>query len=338
MAEGVSEPTVIACAVMAGPLLSVVSPLHDEAPNVERLAGELRAALDRAGIEYEIVLVDDGSADGTGEIIAGLAREGSAIRGVRLARSFGQQAAILAGLAASTGDLVVVMDADMQDPPSLVPELVRVQRETGAPLVLARRNSQPAAGWLKRTGSAAFTALLGRIAEHPIHRNVGDFYLMRRDVADALIRTTAHGGPVFLRGDLGWIGADAVAVTFDRAGRPAGRTKYTLARMRRFAWDGITSATLSPLRIPYLLAWLMIAGCATFAAIGAAGVLGPALSIVCAVVLGAAAAILASIGILGEYLGRTHRMVRGRPPYWVAATHNVPPEALLRLAGRPLRN
>jgi dolichol-phosphate mannosyltransferase len=314
-------------------LLSVVSPLKNEAPNVERLVGALREALGAAGLDYEIVLVDDGSSDGTWERIEGEGQRGP-VRGVRLSRSFGQQAAILAGLAAAGGDLVAVMDADLQDPPELVPKLVEEQRRTGAALVLARRGSQRDVGWFKRATSALFTGLLGRISEHPIHRNVGDFYLMRRDVAAALIRATDHGGPAFLRGDLGWIGADAVAVTFDRSGRPAGRTKYDLGRMRRFAWDGITSASLAPLRIPYLLAWAAGAALAGFVALGTAGVLPWGVATICATVAAGVAAVLVSLGVIGEYVGRVHRMARGRPPYWVATTSNLPAEREGRLAGR----
>ncbi len=323
---------------MPGPIISVVTPVHDEAPNIERLVAELRAALDPAGLDYELILVDDGSSDGTRGIVARLAADGSRVRGVRLARRFGQQAAILAGLAASGGDLVVVMDADLQDPPSLVPRLVEAQRESGAALVLARRGLQGEIGRFKRVTSRAFTALLSRIAEHPIHRNVGDFYLMRRDVADALVQATSHGGPVFLRGDLGWIGADAIAVEFDRNGRPAGRTKYGFSRMRRLAWDGITSASLAPLRIPYVLAWAALAGAAACVALAAAGTAPAAPAVICSAVLASAAAVLASLGILGEYLGRVHRMARRRPPYRVAETLNVPSEAMLRLGGRGERD
>jgi glycosyltransferase involved in cell wall biosynthesis len=161
-------------------LLSVVSPLRDEAPNVEALVERLRMTLEPAGITYEIVLVDDGSKDETWRKIAALGRN-APVRGVRLSRSFGQQAAILAGLAAADGELLVVMDADLQDPPDLLPEMVAEQKRHGAALVLARRNSQKDVPWFKRVTSRMFSALLGRIAEHPIHRNVGDFYLMRWD-------------------------------------------------------------------------------------------------------------------------------------------------------------
>jgi dolichol-phosphate mannosyltransferase len=314
-------------------LLSVVSPLKNEAPNVERLVAALRTALGAAGLDYELVLVDDGSSDATWDHITEEGKRGP-VRGVRLARSFGQQAAILAGLAAAGGDLVAVMDADLQDPPELVPKLVQEQEKTGAALVLARRGAQRDVGWFKRVTSVVFTGLLGRISEHPIHRNVGDFYLMRRDVAAALIRATEHGGPAFLRGDLGWIGAETVAVTFDRSGRPAGRTKYDFGKMRRFAWDGITSASLAPLRIPYLLAWVAAFVLAGFVVGGATGVVPWGIAVICATMTAACAAILVSIGVLGEYLGRVHRMARGRPPYWVAATSNLPAEREGRLAGR----
>lgn len=314
-------------------LVSVVSPLRNEAQNVRRLVETLHDTLHAASLDYEIVLVDDGSSDSTWREIGTLALR-DRVRGVRLSRSFGQQAAILAGLAAAGGDLVVVMDADLQDPPELVPRLVAEQRKTGASLVLARRASQRDVGWFKRATSVLFTALLGRIAEHPIHRNIGDFYLLRRDLAAALLRAAEHGGPAFLRGDLGWIGADAVAVTFDRAGRPAGRTKYDLARMRRFAWDGITSASLWPLRIPYLFGWTALAALVLFIVLGASGALSWSVVAVCATVCAAAAAVLVSLGVLGEYLGRVHRMTRRRPPYWVAQTANLPAEREVRLAGR----
>jgi glycosyltransferase involved in cell wall biosynthesis len=314
-------------------LLSVVSPLRDEAPNVEALVERLRMTLEPAGIAYEIVLVDDGSKDETWRKIGELGK-GGPVRGVRLSRSFGQQAAILAGLAAADGELLVVMDADLQDPPDLLPEMVAEQKRHGAALVLARRNSQKDVPWFKRVTSRMFSALLGRIAEHPIHRNVGDFYLMRRDVAAALIEATAHGGPAFLRGDLGWIGAQAVAVTYDRSGRAGGKAKYDLARMRRFAWDGITSASLAPLRIPYLMGWLALAAAIVFLGLGLTHELDGTAAIICATVAAATAALAMSMGVMGEYLGRLHRMARGRPPYWVAETSNVPAERLARLAGR----
>ena len=316
------------------PLLSIVSPLRDEAPNVGQLVQGLRETLEPAQIPFEIVLVDDGSTDDTWRRIEELGVASPHVRGVRLSRSFGQQAAILAGLAAADGELIAVMDADLQDPPSLVPALVEAQQKTNAALVLARRGSQRDVHWFKRLTSKLFTGLLGRLAEHPIHRNVGDFYLMRRDVAAALLQATAHGGPAFLRGDLGWIGAQAVSVTFERGGRAAGKPKYDLRRMRRFAWDGITSASLAPLRIPYLLAWLAVAALAAFVALGLTRTLLWSVAAICITVAAAAAAVLASLGVLGEYLGRMHRMARGRPPYWVAETSNVPAERLTRLAGR----
>ncbi|MBI5485957.1 MAG: glycosyltransferase family 2 protein [Deltaproteobacteria bacterium] len=315
----------------------MVSPLRDEASNVEALVEGVRTALEGAGLAFEIVLVDDGSGDTTWEKIAALGAEGAPVRGVRLARSFGQQAAILAGLAAADGDLIVVMDADLQDPPDLLPQMIEAQRSSGAALVLARRRSQDVP-WFKRVTSAAFTGLLRRISEHPVHRNVGDFYLMRRDVAEALLRATAHGGPAFLRGDLGWIGAQAVSVTFDRSGRVAGKAKYDLGRMRRFAWDGITSASLSPLRVPYLLGWAALAAAAMFAVLGWTGELGWTAATICITGCAGTAAVLVSLGVLGEYLGRLHRMARGRPPYWVADTSNLPAERLGRLAGRAREN
>lgn len=314
--------------------MSVVAPLKDEAPNVGPLIAAIREALDPAAVRLEIVLVDDGSADDTWMRIAEAAGADDGVRGVRLARTFGQQAAILAGLAAADGDLIAVTDADLQDPPAAILAMVQAQERTGAAVVLARRGSQRDVSGFKRFSSRAFTALLGRIAEHPVHRNVGDFYLMRRDVAQALLRATAHGGPAFLRGDLGWVGADTAAIEYERRGRPAGRTKYDLRRMRRFAWDGITSSSLVPLRLPAWLAWLAAAAAAGFAALGCLFLLPWTVVAVCATVCLAAAAILVSIGVLGEYLGRLHRMARGRPPYWVADTANVPPERLGRLAGR----
>src|SRR5689334_8080884 len=223
-------------ALSAVPLVSVVAPCHNEAPNVEPLYTALSVSLRSADWDSQIVLVDDGSTDETWTAINRIARRDPRVRGVRLARSFGQQAAILAGLKHARGDAVVTMDADLQHPPALIPLMIR-QWLQGTPVVLTRRSDSADTGAFKRVTSAMFYRVFSLLTGVPMTAGTGEFRLIDRRVVDYLL--SLQEGEYFLRGLIGWTGFSSVTVPFDAGPRLAGGTQYSLRKTLRLGvWGG----------------------------------------------------------------------------------------------------
>ena len=304
------------------PLVSVVAPMHDEAGTVERFHERVAAALE--GERWELVVVDDGSTDGTGDTLARLADADDRVRLVVLSRSFGHQAALTAGLEHARGDVVVMLDGDLQDPPEVIPGMLARWRE-GAEVVYAVR--------AQRTGETAFKLLTARwfyrvfrrLTDVDLTPDSGDFRLMDRRALDALLAMPERNR--FLRGMSVWVGFTQTAVTFSREPRTAGRTKYTPSRMLRFSFDAITSFSNRPLQLATflgfafsILAFLAIplAIVARYANIYERGV---PTTIVLVLLLGGIQ--LITVGIIGEYVGRIYDEVKHRPLYVVRERRNV---------------
>jgi len=303
-------------------LLSVVAPLHDEEDNVEAFHRRTTAALE--GLPFELVLVDDGSRDATGEKLRALAAEDKRVKVIALSRNFGHQAAISAGLEHARGDVVVMIDADLQDPPELIPEMVDAWRK-GADVVYAVRSSREGETRFKLTTARWFYKLFSAIGDVALEPDSGDFRLLDRAPLDALLSMRERNR--FLRGMTVWVGYTQTAVPYERDARRAGETKYTLRKMLSFSLDAISSFSHRPLQLATLVGFL----CAGFAfvlipvviALRIAGSYLPGFGTITIAVLLLGGIQLMAIGMIGEYVGRIYDEVKGRPLYLVRTRLNV---------------
>src|SRR3954449_8697459 len=236
-------------------LLSVVVPLRDEEGTVRELYGRICSALDP--LPFELVLVDDASTDLTGELLQGLATEDPRVRVIHLSRSFGHQAALTAGLEHARGDVVAMLDGDLQDPPELIQRMLEHWR-SGSDVVYAVRTERKGEGRVKLVTARWFYRLFARMSELDLRANSGDFRLLDRRALDALLRMRERNR--FLRGMTVWIGFTQTAVPYERAERYAGETKYTFRRMIRFSFNAISSFSWMPLQLATIFGFLFSVG------------------------------------------------------------------------------
>ncbi|HUK11857.1 MAG TPA: glycosyltransferase family 2 protein [Thermoanaerobaculaceae bacterium] len=304
-----------------GPELSIVVPLLNEEGNLPELYRRLDATLSGLVASHEIVLVDDGSTDTTWSMIRDLAARDPRVKGVRFSRNFGHQMAFTAGLDHAGGSAVVIMDADLQDPPELIPELVARWRE-GYDVVYAVRAKREGETAFKLLTAAAFYRVLERVARIRIPVDTGDFRLMSRMAVDAFRRMPERHR--FTRGMVSWIGFPQIGVSYVRAARHAGETKYPLRKMLRLASDAITSFSYVPLQLASwlgsavtALSMLTLAGLAVSRLAGAHPG-GWSFGATALALLGGIQLLM--VGALGEYVGRIHDQVKGRPLYLVRET------------------
>lgn len=303
-------------------LLSVVAPVFNEEDTVVEFHRRVAAAL--AGIEFELVLVDDGSVDRTPTLLAALAAEPN-VRVINLSRNFGHQAAITAGLDHASGDVVVMLDADLQDPPELIPAMLERWRE-GCDVVYAVRRLRAGETRAKLATARWFYRLFSKLAQIQLAPNAGDFRLLDRGAVEALGSMRERNR--FLRGMTVWIGFTQSAVEYDRDPRHAGETKYTLRKMMRFSLDAIFSFSHVPLQAATLLGFLfsIVAFLGIPVAVGfrIAGEFVPGVTTVLLVVLLLGGIQLITVGIIGEYLGRVYDEVKQRPLYIVRENGTSP--------------
>jgi glycosyltransferase involved in cell wall biosynthesis len=303
-------------------LLSVVAPMYEEEDTVDPFTERVAAAL--GDLEYELILVDDGSKDGTRDAMARAAERDPRVKVISLARNFGHQPALTAGLEHAVGDVIVMLDGDLQDPPELIPEMLDRWRE-GADVVYAVRSRRQGETAFKRTTARWFYRLFRYLADIDLTPESGDFRLMDRRALDALLAMPERNR--FLRGMSVWVGFTQTAVTFEREPRSAGRTKYTLRRMVRFSFDAITSFSHRPLQVATLLGFAFSA--LAFLAIPLTVVArytniyerGVPTTIVIILLLGGIQ--LICVGIIGEYVGRIYDEVKRRPLYVVREKANL---------------
>jgi dolichol-phosphate mannosyltransferase len=303
-------------------LLSIVAPMYEEEEIVARFAERVAAALD--GVDYELILVDDGSRDATAERMAETAAIDSRVKVVALSRNFGHQPALTAGLDHARGDAVVMLDGDLQDPPEVIPQMLDHWR-AGIDVVYAIRQQRLGETAFKRTTARWFYKLFRRLTRMDLPVESGDFRLMDRRALDALLAMPERSR--FLRGMTVWIGFTQAAVPFVRHERTTGVTKYPLRRMLRFSFDAITSFSSAPLQWAMVLGFLF-SGIA-FLAIPLAVVArytniyerGVPTTIVVVLLLGGIQ--LITVGIIGEYVGRIYEEVKHRPLYVVRERINV---------------
>ena len=317
--------------------VSIVTPFYNEAGMVAiyfaRLGEVLRPLSDR--IEFEFVCVNDGSRDTTlRELQATVPPFGRLVL-VDLSRNFGKEAALSAGLDFATGDAIVPMDADLQDPPELVPQMIARWLE-GTPVVLAVREDRSADGWLKRSTSAAFYAVHNRLADTPIPPNAGDFRLIDRSVAD-VVRALPERQR-FMKGLLSWAGFPAETLAYRRPPRASGRTKWNYAKLMNLAIEGITSFSTAPLRVSTVIGAVLAVAAMIYGGFITVrtmvfGVDLPGYASVFVAVVFMGGVQLLSLGVLGEYVGRIYMESKQRPVYVVravverAAAGTTPPAA-----------
>jgi dolichol-phosphate mannosyltransferase len=300
------------------PVISIVVPCFNEEEILPQALVRIHASAAAAGLSYEIVLVDDGSVDRTWEIIAAGAKDDVRIRGVRLSRNFGHQMALTAGLERARGSEVLVIDADLQDPPELLGVML-VRRAEGFDVVYGQRRSRKGETWFKLVTAKLFYRMIGYLAEVPIPPDTGDFRLMSRRAVDAflLLPETFR----FIRGMVAWIGYPQVAVPYDRQARTAGKTKYSLGKMLRFSADAVTGFSIKPLRVASLAsagllgAALLITLWAVITWLCHGTVRGWTSLIVTILLVGGVQTLI--LGIIGEYIGRLFLEVKRRPLFLV---------------------
>jgi polyisoprenyl-phosphate glycosyltransferase len=301
-------------------LLSIVVPCYNEEAVLRELHRRLVAILEQMeDTSFEIIYMDDGSRDQTPDILRQLQASDSRVRVVALSRNFGHQIAVSAGLEHASGDAIVIIDADLQDPPEVIPEMIERWRD-GYDVVYGLRANRAGETTFKRWTAKAFYRLINRLSEIEIPLDVGDFRLLDRKVVDVLL--TMPERDRFLRGMVSWIGFKQVAVIYDRAPRQAGKTKYPLIKMLRFAVDSVISFSFVPLRLAIWVGFGAIA--ASFAGIVYALVIrlyttdwvrGWASIFTAILFLGGVQ--LITLGIVGEYVGRIYAEVKLRPLYVV---------------------
>jgi polyisoprenyl-phosphate glycosyltransferase len=313
-------------------LLSVVAPVYNEEATIDEFYARVCAALD--GLLFELVLVDDGSTDGSPATLDRLATTDPRVRIVYLSRNFGHQTALTAGLDHARGGAVVMLDADLQDPPELIPRMLDHWR-AGCDVVYAVREQREGESRFKLTTARWFYALFDKLAQVDLQHNSGDFRLLDRRALDALLSMRERNR--FLRGMTVWVGYTQAAVPYRRDSRYAGETKYTIAKMLRFSLDAISSFSHRPLQLATLLGFLI--STLAFVAIPVVIVLRivgsylPGFGAVTITVLLLGGIQLITIGIIGEYVGRIYDEVKGRPLYLVRARRNMsdaeaPPQPL----------
>ncbi len=299
--------------------ISVAIPVFNEERVLPQLYERLTAVLDAlSGGPHEIVFVDDGSRDGSLEVLEALARVDSRVKVITLSRNFGHQAAISAALDHATGDVVVVMDADLQDTPETIPQFLEKHAE-GFDVVYAVRQDRKE-GWLLRTCYAAFYRLIKSLADIDLPVGAGDFALLSRRVVDQL-RNSAERNR-YLRGLRTWVGFPQTGIVVERAARAAGESKYTPRKLVKLALDGIFSFSTAPLRAATVLGAATIAASLSFAAftLYQRVFLGQAPAGFTALVLGItflSGVQLLFLGVIGEYVGRVYEEVKRRPHYLV---------------------
>jgi dolichol-phosphate mannosyltransferase len=300
-------------------VLSVVSPIYNERESVDELVRRLTLVLSDLG-EYEIVLVDDGSTDGTWAALCTLAARDGHVRLLRLSRNFGHQIALTAGLDAARGDAVVLIDGDLQDPPEVIPQLVERWHE-GFDVVYAVREQRDGESRLRLAAIDAFYRMFRRMSATDIPADTGDFRLLSRRAVDSLARMPERAR--YLRGMTSWIGFRQTGVPYRRDPRFAGTSKYPLGKLIRLAADGITSFSIAPIRLLTRLGIAMLVFCL--------GVFGWTLYVrffthnppqgwtsLLAVILLLGGMQMLGIGVVGQYIARIFEETKQRPLYFVA--------------------
>ena len=308
--------------------LSIVVPLYNEEANIDHLISRLISTLDKLKTTYEIVCINDGSKDNTFKLLVSHHERNSAIKVVNLSRNFGKEIALTAGIDYANGAALIPIDADLQDPPELIEQLVAKWRE-GYDVVYATRKSRSGESWLKRFTANSFYKTIGKMSPVSIPSNTGDFRLLDRKVVEALKKMPERTR--FMKGLFAWVGYKQTSILFDREARFGGKTTWNYWKLWNFALDGITSFSFFPLKI-----WSYIGSVISLISLFYASfliirtlILGidvPGYASLMVAVLFFGGIQLITLGIIGEYLGRVYEEVKRRPLYFVRESYGFKTE------------
>jgi len=301
------------------PTYTIIAPIYNEIENLPVLYRRICEVMERTGESWEFVMVDDGSTDGSVDHIRQLAEKDDRVRPVIFARNFGHQIAVTAGLDYSRGEAVVIIDADLQDPPEVILDLIQKWKQ-GYEVVYAVRETREGESWFKLATAAAFYRFIQRITEISIPLDTGDFRLLDRKVVSVLNQMREQHR--FLRGMSAWVGFKQVGVAYEREERHAGETKYPLRKMVKLASDAVTGFSIFPLQLAMYVG-LGATGLGIMALLitivlrlaGSRALYGQALTLILILFLGGVQLIF--LGVLGEYIGRIYDEAKGRPLYIV---------------------
>jgi glycosyltransferase involved in cell wall biosynthesis len=307
------------------PVVSLVVPFYNEEPVIGEFRSRIVPVLEATDEPFEVICVNDGSRDRTAEMLDAICAEDPRFKAAHFSRNFGHQAAVTAGVHLASGKCVIIIDADLQDPPELIVPLLAKWRE-GFDIVYAKRRARAGEGRMKRGTALLFYRTLAKITETEIPLDSGDFCLLDRKVVDIMNSMPEHNR--YLRGLRAWVGFRQAAVEFDRRERYAGASKYSVRKMARFALDGVFSLSRAPLRMSMWLGLLSILISLVVAIVllieklaGSYESAGWAPMIL--IVLFLAGVQLVCIGAVGEYIGRIYDEVRHRPLYIIARTSGL---------------
>jgi glycosyltransferase involved in cell wall biosynthesis len=300
-------------------IYSIIAPIYNEIDNLPELYRRVKEVMNSSGEPWELILVDDGSTDGSTEKIRELAQQDKTVRPVIFARNFGHQVAITAGWDYARGDAIVIIDADLQDPPEVILELAKKWKD-GYEVVYAVRGEREGESWFKKFTAALFYRLIYSITDVKIPVDTGDFRLMDRKVVNVLKQMKERHR--FPRGMSAWVGFKQIGVTYKRAARVAGVTKYPFRKMLKLALNAITGFSYFPLQVATYFGFFS-AGISILAIpvviymrmMGSGAFFGQATTLIAVLFLGGVQ--LISLGILGEYVGRLYDEAKGRPLYIV---------------------
>jgi dolichol-phosphate mannosyltransferase len=310
-------------------LLSIIIPVYNEAAGIPALLERLRSAAQHLDADYEVIFVNDGSTDESGRILTEMSAADRRLKVLSLSRNFGHQAAITAGLDFANGDAVVVMDADLQDPPEILPEMLHSMRQ-GYDVVSAQRQARPGDGLWKRMTAAAFYWFMRRFVDQRLAPEVGDFRLFSRQAVLAV--RSFREQHRFMRGLVAWLGLREAIVPFHRETRAHGTTKYPLFKMLQLAWTAVSSFSALPLRLTTAMGLVVtLLGTAyfiysIFVALVARIAIPGWTSLVCLQII-FSGTILVAVGMVGNYVARTYEESKQRPLYVVASLDNFAPQA-----------
>ena len=299
--------------------LSIVVPCYNEEGCVGALYNRLTAAGRAAGAGYELVLVNDGSADRTWSLIRQLAEQDPHVLAIDLSRNHGHQLALTAGLDLCGGEKILIIDADLQDPPELLPAMLEAMRESGADVVYGVRRSRRGETPFKRATAHGFYRLLSRATDVDIPLDAGDFRLMSRRALDVFLAMPEQAR--FIRGMVAWIGFKQIPFPYDREERFAGETKYPLSKMMRFALDALTGFSSAPLKLASFAGFALSIGSAllllyiAYAWLAGRSIQGWTSLMLVVVILGAVQMFV--LALMGQYIGRLYNEAKGRPLYIV---------------------
>jgi polyisoprenyl-phosphate glycosyltransferase len=298
------------------PLISIVVPAFNEEANIPKIYGRIRAVM--AGEWYELIFVDDGSADSTASRIRELRAADPSVRMIRFGRNFGHQAALVAGLDSASGAAVITLDCDLQHPPELLPQMLAAWRQ-GAKIVQMVRVGSEGAGWYKDLTAKLFYGLINLVSETPVVAGAADFQLLDREVIEALLKFRDR--QPFLRGLVSWLGFESTRIEYTPHPRLDGHSSYSLRRMLRLSLHALTGLSSKPLRASFYLGLITAVFCLIYSVFAVVALVegktlpGWTSVIVAVAFLGAVQ--LVSVGILGEYIGRIYEQTRGTPRYVV---------------------